>query len=56
MKAATVNRTPYLSRPILPLPNVRTRRAHFRKLLDSVLVVASGAGLGVAMLFLLTLS
>lgn len=55
MKTAAINRTPFMSRPIVPLPNATSRRAFFHKLLDRVLIVVSGVGIAVMLLFVLTL-
>lgn len=54
MKAATLNRTPFMARPILPLPNVVTRRQFLHKALDGALIFFSGVGIAVMlMVFLL---
>lgn len=47
MKTAVMNRTPFMSRPIIPLPNVVTRRQFLHKALDAALIFFSGVGLAV---------
>ena len=41
--------------PIVPLPNVATRRQFLHKVLDTLLIVFSGLGIAVMLLFFLTL-
>ena len=53
MKAATMNRTPFMARPILPLPNVLTRRQFLHKALDGALIFFSGVGIAVMLMFFL---
>lgn len=55
MKTAACNQTSFLSRPIVPLPNVATRRQFLHKTLDKALIVVSSVGIAVMVLFLLTL-
>lgn len=55
MKTAAINRTPFMSRPIVPLPNVATRRQFLHKVLDTALIICSGLGIAVMLLFFLTL-
>ncbi len=40
----------------IPLPNAATRRQMLHKTLDSLLMAASGAGLGAVILLLLTMA
>ena len=54
MKAAVTSKVSYMARPVVPFPNAISRRAHFRKILDTVLVAASGIGIVVMLVFLLT--
>ena len=55
MKAAACTQLSFMARPIVPLPNVATRRQFLHKALDGVLIVASSVGIVVMLLFLLTL-
>ena len=56
MKTAAIRQTPFMSRPIMPLPNVVTRRQFFRKALDGVLIFVSGVGIAVMVMFFLMLA
>lgn len=54
MKSAVMNHTPFMARPIVPLPNVATRRQFLHKALDVALIFFSGIGIAVMlMLFLM---
>ena len=54
MKTAALKHTPFMARPVVPLPNVRTRRQFLHNALDGALVFFSGMGIAVMlMLFLL---
>ena len=54
MKTATIHHTPFMSRPIVAQPNVRTRRQFLHKALDGALIFFSGVGIAVMlMMFLL---
>ena len=54
MKTAVMNHTPFMSRPVVPLPNVVTRRQFLHKALDGALIFFCGIGIAVMlMLFLL---
>ena len=55
MKTAVYNQISFMSRPIVPLPNVATRRQFLHKALDRILIVVSSIGIAVMLLFLLTL-
>ena len=54
MKTAVYSQNRKMIRP-LPFPNAPTRRQVFHKLLDTVLVAASGAGIGAMLLLWLAL-
>ena len=53
MKTAAYSRTSFMSRPIVPLPNVATRRQFLHKALDAALVIFSGVGIAVMLVVLL---
>lgn len=53
MKATTVCRTDFKTRPILPHPNAATYKEMFHKFLDLLLVGAIGAGLAACFLLIL---
>ena len=53
MKATTSERTQYATRPALSYPNAATRRQVFQKVLDFLIMAASGVGLGALLLFIL---
>lgn len=53
MKATTAERTRYADKPALPYPNAATRRQVFQKVLDFLVMVASGVGVGAMLLFIL---
>lgn len=55
MKSAAYTQTSFMSGPIVPLPNATTRRQFLRKALDAALIICSGVGIGVMLVFLLTL-
>ena len=55
MKTTACTQRPFMSRPIIPLPNVATRRQFLHKVLESALVIASGIGIAVMLVVLLTL-
>ena len=56
MKTAHMNRTSFMNAPIVSLPNAATRRQVFHKILDILLISASGAGIGAMVLLLLALA
>lgn len=53
MKTVVQTRVSYMSRPVVPYPNAVSRRAFFHKILDTILVAASGIGIAVMLVFLL---
>ena len=53
MKTAIHATQNYMTRPVVPYPNVVSRRAFFRKILDAILVAASGMGIVTMLVFLL---
>lgn len=53
MKTAAMTRTPFMARPIAPLPNVLTRRQFLHKALDGALIFFSGVGIAVMLMFFL---
>lgn len=55
MKTAAVAHTPFMSKPIVPLPNAASRRQILHKFLDSLLIIVGSLGIAVMLLFLLTL-
>ena len=55
MKTAAYPRTSFMARPVVPLPNVATRRQFLHKALDSALVIVSGVGIAVMLVVLLML-
>lgn len=55
MKTAACTQIPFMARPIVPLPNVATRRQFLHKVLDVALIIMSSIGTVVMLLFLLTL-
>ena len=54
MKTAAVQRN-FMARPVVPLPNAASRRHALHKLLDGILIAASGIGIATMLLMLLTL-
>ncbi len=52
MKTA-VSHSNFMSRPVVPLPNTLSRRQYIHKLLDTLLVAASGVGIAVMLVVLL---
>ena len=55
MKTAAYSQTSFMARPIVPLPNVATRRQFLHKALDAALVILSGVGITVMLVVLLML-
>jgi hypothetical protein len=55
MKTAAMNHTPFMARPIIPLPNVVTRRQFLHKALDGALIFFSGVGIAVMLAVFLLL-
>ena len=55
MKTTAVNNMPFMSQPIVPLPNASSRRQFLHKALDGILVVVSGVGIAVMLVFFLML-
>ena len=53
MKAMTVSHQNF--KPAIPYPNAATRRQVFHKVLDTVLITASGIAITVMLTFLLTI-
>ena len=53
MKTAVQATQNFMSRPVVPYPNAVSRRAFFRKILDTALVAVSGIGITVMLVFLL---
>lgn len=53
MKTAAIHHTPFMSRPVVPLPNAVSRRQFLHKLLDKALIIFSGIGIAVILLFFL---
>lgn len=56
MKATTAQRSNFMNAPVVCYPNAASRRQVFHKLLDTLLVTASGAGIGAILLFLLAVA
>ena len=55
MKTAAHSQISFMAHPIVPLPNVATRRQFLHKALDSALVIVSGVGIAVMLVVLLML-
>ena len=55
MKTATAYARNYRSRQSIPFPNAASRRYMLHRLLDGLLMAASGAGIGAALLLMLVL-
>ena len=55
MKTAVQTKVSYMARPVVPYPNAVSRRAFVHKILDTLLVAASGMGIVVMLVFLLTI-
>lgn len=55
MKTAAYSQTSFMARPVVPLPNVATRRQFLHKALDSALIIVSGVGIAVMLVVLLML-
>lgn len=53
MKTAIAAKTQFMTRPVVPLPNAVSRRQFCHKLLDALLVAASGVGIVVMLAVLL---
>ena len=53
MKTVTLSKTDSL--PVIPFPNALTRQQVLHKVLDTLLIAASGIGITAALAFLLTL-
>ena len=53
MKTAVQATQNFMSRPVVPYPNAVSRREFFHKILDTVLIAASGIGITVMLVFLL---
>lgn len=53
MKTAIMKQTPFMSRPIVSLPNVVTRRQFLHKALDGALIFFSGVGIAVMLMVFL---
>lgn len=53
MKATTSERARYANTPALPYPNAATRRQVCQKVLDFLIMAASGVGVGAMLLFIL---
>jgi len=53
MKTMTAAQPGFMSRPAFPYPNAISRRQFFRRLLDFLLICASGVGIVVMLAFLL---
>lgn len=55
MKTAHMNHARFMNAPIVRVPNAASRRQVFHKILDTLLICASGAGIGATALLLLAL-
>lgn len=55
MKTAVTAKPNFMASPIIPLPNAASRRQYLHKLLDTLLIIASGVGIVVMLIFLLML-
>lgn len=53
MKTAIHAAANFMTRPVVPYPNAVSRRAFLHKILDTLLVAASGMGIVVMLVFLL---
>lgn len=53
MKATTAQRNELANTPLFPYPNAATRRQIRQKVLDFMVMVASGIGMGAMLMFLL---
>lgn len=56
MKATAAQRPTFMNSPVVYYPNAASRRQVFHKMLDVLLVTASGAGIGAILLFLLAIA
>ena len=54
MKTATVH-LDFMARPVVPFPNAVSRRQALHKVLDGLLITASGIGVATMLMVLLTL-
>ena len=54
MKTMTISNTNRTAKPTVAYPNGLTRRQSFHKLLDVVLIAASGVGISAMLAFVLT--
>ena len=55
MKATVARRPKFMNCPVVCYPNAAGRRQVFHKLLDTLVITASGAGIGAVLLFLLAI-
>ena len=55
MKTAVMKQTPFMSRPIVALPNAVTRRQFLHKALDGALIFFSGIGIAVMLMVFLVI-
>lgn len=55
MKTAVTSKTNFMARPVVPYPNAVSRRQFCHKLLDTLLVAASGMGVAVMLVVVLIL-
>jgi len=55
MKTAVTSKTNFMARPVVPYPNAVSRRTFFHKILDTILVAASGIGIAMMLVFLLVM-
>lgn len=53
MKTTTARRKDYANMPLFNHPNAATRREIFHKVVDFLVMLASGAGVGAILLFML---
>ena len=55
MKTAAMDTRPYMSRPIVPLPNAASRRQVLHKALDGALIFFCGVGIAVMLMVFLVI-
>ena len=55
MKTAVIRQTPFMSRPVVHLPNVRTRRQFLHKALDGALIFFCSVGIVVILMVFLVI-
>lgn len=55
MKTMTISNQRFLARPVVPYPNAATRRQLLHKVLDIALIAASGLGITIMLVCLLTM-